>query len=58
MKTAVIRIVIGLIIFSIGYFARDPTVGLSMLLVYCVGIFVGIISLLIEEYSWPNNSER
>lgn len=49
MKASVIRIVIGMIIFSIGYFARDPTVGLSMLLVYVVGILVGIISLLIEE---------
>lgn len=49
MKASVIRVVIGMIIFAIGYFVRDPTVGLSMLVVYLVGILVGIISLLFEE---------
>ena len=49
MKASVIRVVIGMIIFAIGYFARDPTVGLSMQLAYYVGILVGLICLLIEE---------
>lgn len=49
MKTSIIRIVIGLIIFSIGYFVWDPTVGLSMQLACYVGMLVGLICLLIEE---------
>lgn len=39
MKASVIRVVIGMIIFSIGYFVWDPTVGLSMQLACYVGMY-------------------
>lgn len=52
ISVALVGIVIGMIIFTIGYFARDPTVGLSMLLAYLVGILVGLSDWLIEEQSY------
>ena len=49
MKASVIRVAIGMVVFSIGCFAWDLGTGLMMMSVYHVGAFVGIISLLFEE---------